>query len=273
MKSKFGYGKPIGRRSSSKVGSSKSNSEVWMYVGLVIVIIIVIAIACWCGSGSSDTDAPTSEPFKSKGIMDKIKDAFGNIGKKSELADLDVLYFFSPTCPWCQKMTTVLKNAGELGSVTQVDITKPDGQEKAKQYGAGGKGIPSFVSRKMKTGTVGFKKTTKEITDALKKARDAKPKQDAPKLDPNEAVGKVQDLQITLFASPQCGYCGKLKEDLEKAGLLHYMEIVDVSQPDGQALVKQLISDFRGVPICYSKKTQKHSVGYKPVDNIIMELS
>ena len=241
--------------------ASKSSNELWIWIGIVILILIIIGIACACNS--------SGENFMS-GIMDKFRS--GN----SELKGMDVLFFMSPSCPWCTKMKKVMEDEGTINDVTVIDVTKPEGQEEAKKYGAIGKGIPSFISRKLKTGTVGFKPKTKDIVDALNKAKDSvapTSQPDAPPtMNPQEAVSAVQQLQLVLFASPTCGWCTKMKEALTQAGVGNYVEVVDISQPEGKAQLQQMVPEFRGVPVVASKTTGKTSVGFKPLDKIIEEV-
>ena len=94
-----------------------------------------------------------------------------------------------------------------------------------------------------------------------------------PKMDPNEAVSKVQELDIVLFVSPTCGWCNKLKSEFTESGVLEMVEMVDVSTPEGKNVAQELLKEFRGVPASYSKKTGKSSVGYKPLSEIVASLS
>ncbi len=242
---------------SSKV-SSNSGSELWMWVGFVVVIILIISISVWYGNCNGNTlSEKFSNTFKKKG--------------NSELRDMDVLFFMSPTCGWCQKMKAMMESERTIGDVKLVDVTKPEGLDLAKQYGSIDKGVPSFVSKKLRTGTVGFKETTEMLIQSLKKAKDSP--EEAPSMSPEEALRKIADLQIMLFTSPTCGWCNKAKDSLKESGVYDYVEIVDISTPEGKALVQQQIPEFRGVPVAKSKVTGKISTGYKAVPRLVEELS
>ena len=60
---------------------------------------------------------------------------FGNMMGGPKIKDLDVLFFMSPTCPWCKKMVAVMEKENTLTDVMVVDVSKPEGQELAKKYG------------------------------------------------------------------------------------------------------------------------------------------
>ena len=262
---KFGFTRQVKRRTTSKV-STKSNNEIWMWVGIIVVILIIIGIACYCNS---------NEDFMNS-IIDKFKSIGGG---NNEVKDLDIMFFMSPTCPWCTKAKKVFTDEGTLGSMKVVDVTTEDGKKLAQQYGSAGKGIPNFISKKLKSGTVGFKPSTKELVESLKKAKQSgvppggDPVAQAPKMNPQEASSKVQDLQMILFASPSCGWCNKQKEIFTQAGVLDKIEVVDVSTPEGKSMVAEMIPEFRGVPAHKSRTTGKVAVGFKPLDTLVMELS
>jgi protein-disulfide isomerase len=268
--------------SSRKLGFGKSETkidETTMWIGISILVFVLFIGGCYCNR----------DPDSSEGFVGGVKSGFGNLVEKfggggggvggSSIKELDVIYFMSPSCPWCQKMNKVLSDSGAMNSLTVVDVTKPEGQEMAKKMGAADKGIPAFISKKNKTGTIGFKQSVSELAKSLEKGGNgAKPMSkpnapETPKMDPNQAVSAVQDLQIVVFASPSCGWCNKLKTELSEAGVLEMVELVDVSTEGGQQTAKELLGEFRGVPATYSRKTSKSSVGYKPLGDIINSLT
>ena len=277
LTSAFGGGTRRRSSTSSMGGSinSLNNSELWIGLGITLLLVLLFIGACYYNK-----DPECSDGFESvktgfhnltEGFRNKLKGGGG-------LKELDIIYFMSPTCPWCQKMNKVLEDSGDIKSVTVVDVTTPQGQEMAKGMGAADKGIPAFISKKNKTGTVGFKQSVKELKDSLNKK--GGPSQQTPqempqqpKMNPNEAVSKVQDLQVVLFASPNCGWCNKLKTELGEAGVIDMVEVIDVSNPDGQQKAKEMLGEFRGVPIMKSKATGKSVTGYKPLPDIIAGLS
>lgn len=237
--------------------------NVAMWIGITILIFLLFTGVCYCNGGGGD-------PFTN------IKSGFANVtggvmsgGDTSGLKELDIVYFMSPTCPWCQKMSKVLSDEGSMSSITVVDISKPQGQEMAKNLGAADKGVPAFISRKMKTGTVGFKPSVKELIGSLNKV--APPQ--AQSMDQGDAVNHLQDLGVLIFVSPSCGWCTKMKGELAEAGVLEMVELVDVSTEAGKMMAQEVLKESRGVPATYSKKTGKSSVGYKPLPDMIEALS
>ena len=223
-----------------------------MYFGIGVILILLIVVILW----------NTCEPFRN---------VFKNVGAgNGELRGMEVMFFMSPKCPWCQKMKAVLEKEGTLRDLETVDITTPQGQETAKKYGSLDKGVPSFVSKKLRTGTVGFKESTKELVAALNKAKDEpEPKEALPS---EEARGKIGDLRVVLFTSPSCGWCKKAKEGLSEAGVLGSVEVVDITTPEGKELVSKEIPEFRGVPVAKSMVTGKIVTGYRPLGELVAEL-
>ena len=183
---------------------------------------------------------------------------------------MEVMFFMSPKCPWCQKMKAVLEKEGALRDLETIDITTPEGQETAKKYGSLDKGVPSFVSKKLRTGTVGFKESVRELVAALVKAKDEpEPKQPIPL---EEAKGKIGGLRVLLFTSPSCGWCKKAKEGLSEAGVLDSVETIDITTPEGKDLLSKEIPEFKGVPVAKSMVTGKIVTGYRPLEALVAEL-
>lgn len=255
---------------SFKKGSMDNNTIIW--IGIAVLLIVMLLGSCYYKGDSNSVDTFNNIKSGFKNIVGDI----GKLGKSStgdgNLKELDVVYFMTPSCPWCQKMSKVLSDASSMDSVTVVDVSKAEGQKIAKEMGASDKGIPAFISKKMKTGSVGFKPTVGELVESLNKTQ-PQPQQPAPQLDQGELVNKVQTLNIVLFVSPTCGWCNKIKSEFTEAGVLEMVEMVDVSTPEGQKVAQELIKEFRGVPASYSKATRKSSVGYKPIGDIIKALS
>lgn len=249
-------------------GIVKKDEYVWVWIIVAVLAMMVFVGICWCNSDN------TNDGF-SNTISSGFKNTIGKItGGKSNpaLKELDIIYFMSPKCPWCLKMSAVIDEEGVMGDITVVDVTKPEGQKLATEMGAASKGIPAFISRKNKTGTVGFKKSVDELIVSLSQ----KPSQsEEPETGPvtDEMIQTINNLQVVVFVSPSCGWCGKMKKELESSGCIDVVELVDVSTPDGQQIAKGLLSEMRGVPACYSRATGKQTSGYKPVVKIIEELS
>jgi hypothetical protein len=97
-----------------------------------------------------------------------------NTDDKSEeltrLKELDIVMFWSDGCPWCKLMTTKVLSEKHLSVITTVNIKDPEGLATAKTYGTDKHGVPSFVSRTLLTGTVGYKRSILELIKALKPA-------------------------------------------------------------------------------------------------------
>ncbi len=247
-----------------KVSNSlDKNNMMWVGIG-ILGFITILACLCWY-YGNGD------------GVVGNITDGFSNIMSKfgkgnSELKELSIFYFMKPECPWCQKMDQMLKDSGAIGSLTVVDVTTPQGMKLATEMGSASKGVPSFISKKLRTGTVGFKPTVQELIDALNKTQPLPPPQEGGG-DPGGMVEFAEKLDIILFASDTCGFCNKLKKEFEEAGVMEKIQMVDVSTTEGSEMAKQLIKSYKGVPVCYSKQTQKHVVGYKPISQIIEGLA
>lgn len=252
------------RRSSSMVSSTMD----WVLNNKVIVAVAVVAIVAF----ALGLAAYLNEPFRNK-----LKEMFGS--KKTGLKELDVLFFMSPTCSWCKKMKKVLNDEGTITEVTLVDVTKPEGQELAKKFGAVNRGIPNFISRKLNTGTVGYKKTTQEVVDALTSVR-SKPgavaeemkntenETESPVVDPQD----VAALSIVVFTTEGCPWCKKAKADAENLGIMPYLEFQDLGTPDGKMQLQNTGIEFKGAPTFYSRTTGKTSVGYRPFNEIITNL-
>ena len=254
--------------SFGKTDNKIDKDNIILYTGIATLVLLLLIGTCYCHGNSDNFIGNIKSGFEN--ILEKFKS-----GSNSGLKELDIIYFMSPSCPWCQKMNKVLEDSGNTSSLTIIDVTKPEGQEMAKKMGAADKGIPAFISKKNKTGTVGFKSNISELIKSLEKGGGGQQQQqlpETPKMDPNQAVSAVQDLQLVVFASPSCGWCNKLKTDLSEVGVLEMVEMVDVSTEGGQQIAKELLGEFRGVPATYSRKTNKSSVGYKPLGDIINAL-
>ena len=242
---------------SSRRSAPRNNNTTMMYIFAAILIIIVIFGIVWISGGYGGV----VDPFTQK-VKNKI------FGQNQNLRDLDILFFMSPTCGWCKKMKAVLEKENVLGDLTMVDMSQPQGKELAKSFGADKKGVPNFVSRKLKTGSVGFKESVKILLESLTATTTQSTQ--APTQEQGSAV---QNLDMVMFASPQCSWCNKAKEEIKAQGLGGVVEIVDISDPEGKKMMDSVITDFRGVPIFYSRKTKKSTVGYKPMDKVVVELN
>lgn len=232
-----------------------------LVIGVAVLLIVIFIGTCWCKGDKNDTFANT--------IISGFKNTF-KLNKGVGVREYDIVYFMSPTCPWCKKMSKVLADEGILGEMEVVDVTQEQGKKMAIEMGAADKGVPSFISRKNRTGTVGFKKSGKDLLEALDPSKGVAPSSQ----EPGSGSGEVlKNLQIIVFVSPSCGWCTKMKQQLQDEGIMEMVELVDISTPEGQDMAKKVLpASNGGVPACYSKSTGKVCNGFKPIVNIIEEL-
>lgn len=194
-----------------------------------------------------------------------------------KIKDMDILYFMSPTCPWCQKMTEVLKKEGTLDDMTIVDATTSEGAKMATMYGAK-QGLPTFISKTNRTGIVGFKPSTNDIVRDLTandgpsgKASDESERPERP--DGSEDFnGSVTSLELVLFTKEGCPWCTKAKDDLANSDLLDKVKILDITTTEGRQGLRDFNLTETPVPVYGSLKTKKHTVGYKPIATVVSEL-
>lgn len=255
--------------SSKMSGSSSSTPKNGLNIGVVVLVVIFLMIICFGFWGTC------TESGKSTFTNIKNKLSIGG----SSLKDLDILMFMNPTCPWCMKMMNVIKSEGQLNSITVVDITKPEGIAMSQQFGADKQPVPSFISRKLRTGTVGYRDSVAKLVDALKQLPQAPGSLEEPQPGGGGGGGGptnptlIQSLQIVLFARDGCGWCQKAKEDCSQAGIMDVIQVVDITTPEGQQMAGQVLPPgTSGVPAWSSLATKKHVIGYKPIDQIIQAL-
>jgi glutaredoxin len=245
-------------KASSIVGRKPmSTNDMLMICGGILIALLLLY-----------TLYKNYEPFTSL-----VDSSFSYIGSPrvdtSEIEKLNIIFFMSPTCPWCKKMKDVLQKEGTLKAFKQIDITTPEGRDIATKFGAVDKGVPNFVSTTLGTGTVGFKESTGALLNSLMSARNQGPPTEGA---PVEGVPDVQSLGIIMFKSEGCSWCNKAKTELAEAGVSDYIEKVDVNE-GGQEIIKNLGLEFKGVPMFYSKATGKSVIGYKPVNDLIASLA
>lgn len=265
--------------SSTAKGNGNGNGNgmgVALGIGLVLIVILIL-VSVWgtCTDSGKATFANIKSKFPS----------LPGLGS-SDLRNLDVVMFMSPTCPWCKKMMGVLDSEGQLKNITVVDITKPEGAAMAQQFGADKQPVPSFISRKNKTGTVGYRDSVAKLIDALKQQAPGAQPQPMPQAPgSSEEPGMpgmpgqidlnfVKSLQIVLFARDGCPWCVKAKETCAQSGVMDAIQVVDIMTPEGQSMAGQMLPPgTSGVPAWFSVATKKHVVGFKPFDQIVQSLS
>jgi glutaredoxin len=258
------------------VRTLEENKKYVVIVGIIAALALIVAIAAYMNEG-----------FANMTGLSKFREYF----RSSDIADLDVVLFMSPTCDWSKKTMAVFEKEGTLKNVTVVDVTTENGAKVATMYGAT-KGLPSFLSRKYNVGTVGFRDSTAEVVSELKKMIDEVKQQKVPQFDKVEPVksenfnsgpeeaedpldfNSIKKMGIILFHRDGCGYCTKAKADLDNLGLgEEYVKRIDVTTSEGSQALRDFDVKEGGVPVYASIATGKHTVGYEKLSNIIEKLS
>ncbi len=252
------------RMSTSRIsGNIDPKKGEGLGVWLTVFIVLVVLFVCF-GLWGTCTESGKSTFSNLKSKMNFSKSSGGG----ESLRNLDVIMFMNPTCPWCKKMIGVLESEGQMNNIMIVDLSKPEGVAMAQQFGADKQGAPSFISRKLKTGTVGYRDSVAKLIDALKP-----PVGGESNGSEDDKSAQIRSLQIVLFAREGCGYCTKAKENLAETGLTEAVQIIDITTPEGQQTAAQLLPpNSSGVPAWVSIKTKKHVIGFKPIEQIVQEL-
>jgi glutaredoxin len=256
------------KKPDTKTITTKDSGNGWG-IGIAVMVIILLFILCF-GIWGTCTDS-------GKSTFANIKTKLSLPGGNGSLKDLDIIMFMSPTCPWCKKMMGVLDSEGQLNNITVVDINKPEGAAMAQQYGADKQPVPSFISRKLKSGTVGYRDSVSKLMDALKQQPQVS--NDSSSEEPTNgggggAIGNtIRDLQIVLFAREGCIHCQRAKEACSQAGIIDQIQVIDITTPEGQSMASNLLPPgTAGVPVWISLVTKKHIVGFKELGEVIQSL-
>lgn len=248
-------------KKKQKEPTSNCGTTVLAIIGVFLIFIILFGVWGTCTESGKST-------------FTNIKDKFTG----EDLKELDIIMFVNPNCPWCKKAIEQLNKAGKINDVYITDVTGPEGAMLSNQYGVTNRPVPSYVSKKYKTGTEGYKEKVSELVKSLKPSK----KSDNPKKnsnskksmnlsDPKTIRDNVETLDILLFTREECGWCTKAKGMANDMGLLDLIKIVDVETPEGQHLMKAYIKGDK-VPAWASLKTNKTTVGFKPLEEIVNEL-
>jgi thioredoxin-related protein len=256
----------VSSKPNSKDNSSGFGGNAGIIIGLILLFVLIF-FGIWgtCTDSGKSTFANIKNkitPWKSGG---------------NALRGLDIIMFMSPTCPWCKKMIGVIESEGELRNVTVVNITKPEGAAMAQQFGADKQPVPSFISRQLKTATVGYRDSVSKLIEALTQPPQVSGSSEEPEI-PSGDNGSgmnvdIKSLQIILFAREGCSFCTMAKENLSQTGIIDAIQIIDITTPEGQELAGQVLPPgTSGVPAWVSLTTKKHVVGFKPFDQIIQAL-
>lgn len=199
-----------------------------------------------------------------------------NMVSKPSLKELDVVMFYDPSCPNCVNMMEVLKKENKQGDLTMIDVSQKEGMEMAQKVGVDQLGVPSYISRKLNTATVGAKNSVNDLINELVEAS-AQAKQEKESIKNNDTTDLSQvvaDLQITLFSSDSCGFCKKAKKDCEDRGLVGIVRIVDIGKQEGQELLKQAVENSEGeydgsIPVYHSSKKGKYVTGFTEMPELV----
>ena len=76
----------------------------------------------------------------------------------------------------------------------------------------------------------------------------------------SDLVNRIKAANLKIYKSNQCGYCMKLMEVLDKAGVKDHVTLVDVTTPEGQNDYKALGDS--GVPIILCQTNGERHVGF-----------
>ena len=76
----------------------------------------------------------------------------------------------------------------------------------------------------------------------------------------SDLVNRFKDANLKVYKSNGCGYCRKLMEVLDKAGVKDHVTLVDVDTPEGKQEYKTLGES--GVPIILCQTNGERHVGF-----------
>lgn len=240
-------------------------NPILIFVCVVLLVIIILAIVYNTNDECKSSIDVILAKLSVKGTS--------NEDLKKKIRELEIVFFMSPTCPWCKKMVDVLKREGTYDAFKIVDVTTKDGGELAKKVGVLEKGVPNFVCFKLSTGVVGFKETTKEILDSLTNVQQA-PAASAPTgsaegfQDPidKETLAKTG---LIMFKMKGCEHCDRVLTELNQNGLTDAITIVDSKDPNLSKIVQDLKVNIDGFPTFFCRSNGKTVVGGRPLKDIV----
>ncbi len=246
--------------STRDMSQLNSNPSLMMgFLGATFIVLVLLLIFGTCTESGR-------QQFEN--IKNKLR------SPRKDIKPLDIVMFMSPTCPYCKKMEDILKKEGQLSNITVVDITKKEGLEFAKQFGADKQPVPSFISRTLKTATLGSKETVEAlIADlSIKEGPPTEPSSSEPGSGGID-MGLVDQLQIILFAREGCGHCTRAKTHCDEMGVTGMIKIIDITTPEGQSLANNMLPPgTNAVPAWVSVATKKSVIGFQPLVDILQKL-
>lgn len=259
---------------SNPMSYMKTMSDPAKY-GMIIVFSVVLVIIILLIVYNTNTT------FKTKvdsfiGTVSNGMSGMSKGGYKNKLKELEVLFFIDPSSQHCKEMFDLFKSNDLLDVIGVVDITKEDGREFAEKFGVLEKGVPNYISMKLKTGTTGVK-TLDSLIDSLEHARErASQSPEAGDVNLDELTktkNALQQLGIIFFKMDGCGHCNNFYNQLKSSGLENYFEIVDPASDLAKKYFQEFSLNPRGFPSFYSRKTGKFIEGSQPVADVVAKLS
>jgi len=251
--------------SQSKIMGKSLSTSPGMIIAVVLLVVLFFALIYWITSVPSGQSA-----------FANIKSRFGMSGSAPNLKNLDLIMFMSPQCQWCKKTIDMLTREGQLNNLSIVDVTKPEGIAIAKQYGADKQKVPSFISRQLRTGAVGFQESVSKLVEVLKQPKQMpvqQPPGSSEEVGGGGLVNAITNLKIIMFAREDCGWCKKAKELYSQANVMDVIQVVDANSPEGREMMGNLLPPgSAGVPAFVSMVTKKTVIGFRPIDQLIQEL-
>lgn len=196
---------------------------------------------------------PPAAPIVSTPPPMMIKESF-EMEKKKPLTDtirnLNLVIFVDlKNCPHSETLLQLLRNHNLMDCVKVFDINQPTYRNELMKNGANG--VPFIRSMSMNTSITGAPPTMDILIKALDKKKISNHE---PSLN-NELARQLKDLDISVYTSDSCHFCVMYKAFIEKAGLLPYMKIVDLTNKE------QVVNDpylqtnqLPAIPFTYSKK-------------------
>lgn len=82
-----------------------------------------------------------------------------------------------------------------------------------------------------------------------------------------------QDAQLVMYSTPWCGYCHRLKSQLDREGIAY--EVVDIEQhPDAAAIVEKVNNGNQTVPtLVYADGTAQTNPSLRQVQDKLASLA
>lgn len=250
-------GPEFGGSRSSNIGSDGSSKSGGCGTTILIVVAVFLLFMLLFGCWGTCTRSGKSTFKNIKERMTKGSDKVTTKDDTDELKNMGIIMFMNPNCGYCKQMLQLLGK--KKHEITIVDVSTEQGKIIAKQYSVHEKPVPSFISLKNGTGTIGSKESIAELAKALMPVEKAQ-------------SGDVEELGILLFTRDGCSWCTKAKEMLKEEGLENIIKIVDIQTSEGKNIASEYLKNADVVPAWVSVKTKKSTLGYKVINEVIDQL-